>query len=393
MTDDGASRVPADAAPDGEVSAPAVASPDGEATKRTHWRGHPIRNVFLVLGGALLVVVLVVVGVVIKLDSNIERLDDPFAALPTRPTLTQVPEPGATQPPAGEEPVAAPQEPAQGDLKPVNMLVLGTDSRISAGDPGQWERGAQRTDVMMLVHLPASGDAGYVMSIPRDSWVPIPGHGTAKLNAAFSLGGPSLLIQTIEQLTGVPIDHFAVADFESFQAITDALGGVRISLREDLVHKGELIAGEGERVLSGEEALIYVRQRMNLARGDFDRVQRQQAWIRSMVDRARSQETLKDPAKWYPVLDAVTESVAVDAGLSRNRMVDLLMRVKDLKAHELSFFTVPIAGIGTSADGQSIVNLDQEHFDLLMTAVQQDRVDEFLDEYDDEVDRLPLTDP
>src|SRR5699024_10937807 len=94
----------------------------------------------------------------------------------------------------------------------VNVLVLGTDCRISAGDPSQWQAGAQRTDAMMLVQLSADREAVTVMSIPRDSWVEISGHGYNKVNAAFSFGGPALTVATVENLTGVLIDHFAVAD-------------------------------------------------------------------------------------------------------------------------------------------------------------------------------------
>ena len=83
---------------------------------------------------------------------------------------------------------------------------------------------------MMLVHIPADRASVQVMSIPRDSWVAVPGHGDAKINAAYSWGGPTLMIQTVEQLTGVRIDHIALTDFNSFVGITDALGGVEITL-------------------------------------------------------------------------------------------------------------------------------------------------------------------
>jgi LCP family protein required for cell wall assembly len=349
------------------------------------------RRVLRVTLAVVAVLALVLVGgavaVVVSLDRNIERLEDPFAGLEGRPDPSTGTTPGTGS--GADEGAGA--DGSAGDA--VNILVLGTDSRISAGDPGQWERGAQRTDVMMLVHIPADASAGYVMSIPRDAWVDIPGHGEAKLNAAFSLGGPTLLIETFEQLTQVRVDHFAVTDFESFRAITDALGGVRITLREDLVHRGETVLPQGSHLMTGDQALIYVRQRMNLARGDFDRVQRQQAWMRSMVRRTTDREVLQDPAKWYPVLDAVTESVAVDPGLTRARMVELLMSVKDLRASDLSFFTVPIDGIGTSRDGQSIVLLNRPAFDDLMAALRSDELDTYLAENDHLVDRLPTNDP
>ena len=327
--------------------------------------------------GVVLVLVLGVAGALaytaLRLERNIERVPDVFDTVTDRPAAP-TPEPGES-------------------TTPLNVLVLGTDSRISAGDPSQWTQGAQRTDALMLVHLAADRRSGHVMSIPRDSWVPIPGHGEAKINAAFSYGGPSLLIQTVEDLTGVRIDHFAVTDFESFERITDAMGGVQMTLEEPLVEDGRTVLPAGEHLMTGEQALTYVRQRKNLARGDFDRVQRQQAWMRAMVSRVLDEEILRDPTRWYSLLDAVTASVAVDEGLTRDRMTGLLMEARDLRPGEMAFFTVPIRGTGWSADRQSIVELDRPSFDALMAAVREDRIGEFLAANPDAVDRLGTAAP
>jgi len=145
-----------------------------------------------------------------SIASGIEFIADPFAGIPAR---------------APQQKVAAGEEPA------VNILVLGTDSRTSASDPSQWKEGAQRTDAIMIVQVSGDRKTVSVMSIPRDSWVEIPGHGQGKINAAYSYGGPSLTIHTVENLTGIHIDHFAVANFESFVALTDEIGGVRINLK------------------------------------------------------------------------------------------------------------------------------------------------------------------
>lgn len=366
--------------------------PGQEERHRDHRR---LRITLITLGALVGLLVAGLVVVAASLDRNIERLGDPFADLPTRPAPIAVPEGGAggAGDADGTDGAAAPsgQEEA-GTAEPVTMLVLGTDSRISAGDPTQWERGAQRTDVMMLVHLPADGASGYVMSLPRDSWVDIPGHGRAKLNAAFSLGGPTLLIQTVEQLTGVPVDHFAVTDFEAFERITDVLGGVTLTLTQDLEdRRGNHLLDAGTHLLTGEQALLWVRERYNLPRGDFDRVQRQQAWIRALVRRTQDGGVLHDPTSWYPLLDAVTESVAVDQGLTRQRMVELLMRVRSLDGDDLRFFTVPLEGTGTSADGQSIVLLDRPQLDALMAAVRDGSVPEYLEANPDAVDSLGET--
>ena len=113
--------------------------------------------------------------------------------------------------------------------KDITFLVMGSDSRQSGGDPTDWTAGAQRSDVLMLVQITGDRKGLNIMSIPRDSWVSIPGHGTAKINAAFSYGGADLAIETVQNLTGITIDLFMITDFTSFSELTDALGGVTIA--------------------------------------------------------------------------------------------------------------------------------------------------------------------
>lgn len=306
------------------------------------------------------------------LVGRVDTFADPFEGLPDRP------------------PAASPAATAEAGTTPLTLLLLGSDSRISAGDPSQWQQGAQRTDTMMLVHLPADGGSAYVMSIPRDSWVEIPGRGEAKINAAFAYGGPGLTVQTVEQLTGVRVDHVAVADFESFAAITDALGGVRITLTEDFSHDGTVVPAGQHQLLSGDQALRWVRERKGLARGDFDRMHRQQAWIRAMVATMRTERTLANPVTSVPFLRAVGDAVATDEGLDAAAMADLRDRVGGLASTDITFFTVPHQGTGRSPDGaQSVVVLDRPALGELMDAVRADAVGEYLEAHGDAVDLLP----
>jgi LCP family protein required for cell wall assembly len=331
------------------------------------------RNRKALFGLATAVVVLLVGSVVaVKavehwLAGNVESLGDPFAGLDNRPD------------PA----------PSVDGKSAMNILVLGSDSRISAGDPSMWAAGAQRTDAIMLVHLPADRSSAEVMSIPRDAWVDVPGHGQAKVNAAFSYGGPSLLIQTVEQLTDVRIDHFVVTDFESFVSMTDALGGVRMTLSKDLAVDGTVLPAGTQQRLTGQQALAFVRERKTLERGDFDRVQRQQAWIRAIAAKLRNDGTLNNPATSTRFLATVSKSVATDDGLDESVQKDLLGRVRGLGSTDISFFTVPYSGTGRSDDGQSIVVLDRERLDPLMEAVASDTVKTYLSEHADDLEILP----
>lgn len=347
-------------------------------TRRTHARPErrSTRRALVVSLCLLLTLALVAVGGVWGLQrwltGRVETFADPFAGLTDRPAA------------------AAAVDDAEDGAAPLTLLLLGSDSRISAGDPSQWQQGAQRTDTMMLVHLPAAGGAAYVMSVPRDSWVEVPGWGEAKINAAFSYGGPALTVQTVEQLTGVRVDHVAVADFESFAAITDALGGVRITLAEDFAHDGTVVPAGQHRLLTGDQALRWVRERKGLARGDFDRMHRQQAWIRAMVATMRNERTLANPLTAVPFLRAVGDAVATDEGLDAAAMADLQDRVSGLASTDLTFFTVPTLGTGRSPDGaQSVVLLDRPALAELMDAVRADAVGEYLAAHGGAVDLLP----
>mgnify|MGYP002744937937 FL=1 len=304
-----------------------------------------------------------------SIASGMEFIADPFAGIPTR---------------APQQKVAAGEEPA------VNILVLGTDSRTSASDPSQWKEGAQRTDAIMIVQVSGDRKTVSVMSIPRDSWVEIPGHGQGKINAAYSYGGPSLTIHTVENLTGIHIDHFAVANFESFVALTDEIGGVRVNLKTPQTLAGKEL-GAGAQVLDGQQALAYTRERSSLPNGDFDRVKRQQTWMRSIVSRVLTNGTLSSPTALYSFLKTASRTVAVDESFTLNQMQSLALETRHLHSNDIAFMTVPTAGTGTSADGQSIVTLDADADAPLFKAFAEDRVSAYLTEHSDAVELLPAT--
>ena len=304
-----------------------------------------------------------------SIASGMEFIADPFAGIPTR---------------APQQKVAAGEEPA------VNILVLGTDSRTSASDPSQWKEGAQRTDAIMIVQVSGDRKTVSVMSIPRDSWVEIPGHGQGKINAAYSYGGPSLTIHTVENLTGIHIDHFAVANFESFVALTDEIGGVRVNLKTPQTLAGKEL-GAGAQVLNGQQALAYTRERSSLPNGDFDRVKRQQTWMRSIVSRVLTNGTLSSPTALYSFLKTASRTVAVDESFTLNQMQSLALETRHLHSNDIRFMTVPTAGTGTSTDGQSIVTLDADVDVPLFEAFAEDRVSAYLTEHPDAVELLPAT--
>jgi len=301
--------------------------------------------------------------------SSLQSIPDPFPAV--RPSD---PRPSADTGTTGD---------------PVNILLLGSDSRSSSGDPGAWTYGGQRSDVIMLLHIPGDRQAAYVISIPRDSWVDIPGHGSAKINAAYSYGGMPLMIQTLESRTGIRIDHVAIADFESFADLTDALGGVQITIPQDTYANGELTFRAGTQTLSGEEALAYARQRYGLPDGDFDRMRRQQNWIRAIAERAVDNEVLTSPRSLMRLVRTVSQSVAVDPGFSLKEMASLGWSLRDVPPGNVTFLTLPTEGVGRSPDGkQSIVRLDNDAVDGLARAIVDDDMADFVAENADELSIL-----
>lgn len=285
--------------------------------------------------------------------------------------------------------------------KPVTFLLLGSDSRISAGNPSDWKVGAQRTDAIMLVQLSGDRKSANVMSIPRDSWVEIPandvvGHASyAKINAAFSWGGPKLLIQTVEKLTQIRIDHFVLADFSSFEALTDELGGVDLTLSQPLDLTGKQNAANSANVLpagpqhlNGKQARIFVQERYTVARGDFDRIQRQQAWMRAILKALVNRDTLTDPGKLVSFVNVVTKNLAVDEGLTTSEMVSLGRSASSIRPADVHFFQAPVTGTGTSDDGQSIVNLDRDRLTAVCRAFNSDTVSEYVSQNGKDLDML-----
>ncbi|TDB91836.1 LytR family transcriptional regulator [Actinomadura sp. KC216] len=263
-----------------------------------------------------------------------------------------------------------------------NWLLVGSDARADAATTGEgndaWKPGRQRTDTIMLLHLPADRKKAYVVSFPRDSWVDIPGYGNQKINAAFSFGGPKLLIETMESLTGVRIDHYGAIDFEGFESMTDALGGVTVNIKQnvyDPMRKKQWTAGKQK--LDGAEALQFVRQRYNLPNGDFDRIKRQQAFLGALAKQAADRGTLTNPLKLDRFLSALTKSISVDDGVTAGDLRSLALSLRSVRASDVVFITAPHKG-SARRGRQSVVLLDGKKAPALFEAVKTARMGEYV---------------
>jgi LCP family protein required for cell wall assembly len=200
-----------------------------------------------------------------------------------------------------------------------NFLLVGSDSRVGLSKAQQkrlhtGSTEGQRTDTIMIMHVPVLG-APTLVSIPRDSWVGIPGYGQGKINSAFAVGGPELLVTTVEQATGLHIDHYVEIGFAGVAQTTDALGGVRLcpDRRYNDANSG-LKVKKGCQTMDGKDALAYVRMRYADPRGDLGRVERQQEFISSVAKRSMSPLTWLLPWRAFGAASAAGGSLTVDNG-------------------------------------------------------------------------------
>jgi LCP family protein required for cell wall assembly len=246
---------------------------------------------------------------------------------------------------------ATPEQPAGGE--PVTFLLVGSDTRTEL-EPGETPDG--RSDAIMLARFTGDRQHAQLISIPRDSWVDIPGYGMNKINASYALGGPTLLIQTVEQLTQVRIDHYVAIDFDGLIQVTDDLGGVDVVVAET-TSNGPFTFPGGVNHLDGEQARWYLGQRYGLPGGDFDRVKRQQQFLRSMFGKLFNSNTFTESGRLDSALLAVTSAVTVDDTLGNTDLLALAYSVRNLTPDSIGFFTAPVLGTGREGPA-SVVYLD-----------------------------------
>ncbi|THJ64957.1 LytR family transcriptional regulator [Arthrobacter echini] len=332
---------------------------------------HPVRATLLILGSLVVVAALVAGGYIFSLarsfDSQSETIESAFPAEESRPTVA---------------PEAEAKAEAEGQ-DAVNILLLGSDSRAATEELDDVESAGpsdSRSDTMMLMHIPADREDIQVMSIMRDTWTEIPGHGEAKINAAMALGGVPLVVQTVEGLFGVRVDHVASIDFEGFKGLTDALGGVEVNNPAAFQSSG--VDGEffaaGPITLQGEAALKFVRERYAFSDGDYQRVRNQQLFVKAVISEVLNANTLTDPRKIYGVVDRMAPYVAVDSSLDAAAAGSLALSLRQVRGGDIEFFTLPNLGTGTSADGQSIVVKDDAAIAAIADALQTDDLGEYL---------------
>ncbi|WP_199749160.1 LCP family protein [Amycolatopsis sp. WAC 01376] len=285
-----------------------------------------------------------------------------------------------------DDPAAPPADDGANDI-----LLVGSDARTDAqGNPlplrvlkelRTEEKPGVNTDTIIILRIPKNGGKPSGVSIPRDTWTDIPGRGLGKINSAYGTAkanyanahrgegdqaklerdsdqeGRKALVQTVQDLTKIRIDHYAEVNLLGFYLLTEALGGVKVCLNHSTEDKDSgADFRRGEQTVSGGEALSFVRQRKNLPRGDLDRIVRQQTFLSSALNQVLSAGTLTSPSTMAGLMDVVRRSIVLDEGLD---LLEFAQQAKGIASGDLTFTTIPVVNInGRSADGQSIVEID-----------------------------------
>ncbi len=273
--------------------------------------------------------------------------------------------------------------------EPLTFLVVGSDSREGLSDKQVrkfhtgWDVYGQRTDTMMLVHVGRDGSVS-VVSLPRDSKATIPAHtnedGTpaeqtvGKLNSAYAFGGAPLLVQTVEGLTGLHIDHYVEVSFAGFVKMVNALGGVEVCTPVDIYDPPSgLTLPAGTSTLKGRDALAYVRAREFDPTADIGRMKRQQAFVASMVRKASSSAVLLNPAQANAFATAILSHTKVDTNLDNTQVLELTRRVAQVNPSEVTFRTVPVVGEESMGGIGNVVVWDEVGARDIFTALQNDQ--------------------
>ena len=303
------------------------APPPSPPSPPTKQKGGFGKKAVLVLLAFALVAIFGTIGYVMWTESKIDRIDS--TELASLATL------------------------APGSSEPVNFLVIATDDRSNL--PDDWNEGAfgefagRRTDVMMLAHM-VPGERIQLLSLPRDLMVDIEGNGTNRLNASYVIGGPDLLIKTVQQETGIPVHHFVEIDFGGFGRVVDSLGGVTfdfpLAARDN---KSGFTVEAGTQTLDGEMAVAYARSRQyevyengswsGTGGGDIARTQRQQDIMVQLFDQVASPSSAFNLPTFLPTF---ADNITADDGLSLGLITDLGRAALGMNSSDIDRVTLPV---------------------------------------------------
>jgi LCP family protein required for cell wall assembly len=270
--------------------------------------------------------------------------------------------------PAGDRPTGADGH---------TYLLVGSDSRagLSAAERKALgvggNAGGRRTDSIILVHTPSGSGKPVLISVPRDSYLSIPGHGRNKVNAAFAIGGPTLLARTLEQATGLPIDGYVEIGFGGFAGVVDSLGGVDVCVKRDIKDaKAHIDLKKGCQTLDGKNALGYVRARYSDPKGDLGRAERQRQFLGAIMKKAATPATVLLPWRWWGFTHTAASSVIVGEDTSLLDTYRVLSTMRKVSSDQALSLVVPLSTTNASTRAGSSVLWDDKRADALFTMLR-----------------------
>ena len=253
----------------------------------------------------------------------------------------------------------------------VNLLIAGLDAEDGT-------QGEARSDALALLHLDADREQAWLVSIPRDARVTLPGHGDRRIEAAYALGGPALLVATFERLTRLPVDHVAVIDRAGLRRLTDGIGGVALGLDPPAGSDGR--PGRLALELSGAMAVDYVSEREHSPAGDLEHIHREHRYLRALFEQLDRRGTLGDPPAFHDLAVSLGGTVRVDAALAPQVLRTLLESTQHLHAGDVTLLTAPVVFAG-SPSGPAIVRPDAARCAHLWDALAHDEMPAFVAEH------------
>lgn len=240
--------------------------------------------------------------------------------------------------------------PTLNGTSPIFILFLGSDAR-----PGETITG-QRSDSIHLVAINPALHKAAVLGFPRDSYVPIPGFGSNKINAAMTLGGPELVVQTVEALTGIKIDYWSLTWFDGFQRMIDDIGGLTVDVPFAMSdHYSHAFFDAGVQTLVGRDALAFARNRHGLPAGDFGRSEDQGLLITSALAQFRK-EFVQDPSRLLAWVGAGLRNTRTNVPL--DQIMNLAFTCTTINPKHVENMVVP--GTTGTVGGLSVVNITSE---------------------------------
>jgi LCP family protein required for cell wall assembly len=275
----------------------------------------------------------------------------------------------------------------------MNYLLVGSDTRegLSKEELKKLRVGSvataagKRSDTMLLVHISKARDKAILISIPRDTFALIPEHKSksgkiipavhSKINSSFNWGGAPLLIQTIEEMTELKIDHYVEINFAGFARIVDSIGGVEVCTKKNINDpKSHLILEAGVHTLNGIESLKYVRTREFDGMGDLGRMQRQQAFMSAVLRKATSAGVLLNPVTMASFINSALSAVTTDSELKNSDLIALAKQMKSLSTSSVRTLTVPLSNLSYNSNGvTSAVLWDPVLAPQLWTRLREDQ--------------------